>query len=355
MAVVDSGRELAAFGRDDDAILVTTQLAIGKAYTACSLRRSTLELNKHTWSGSDLHGLETAHDPPLVCIGGGVPLRRDERMVGAQIGVSGGKAAQDHRARGGRRRALRERPAGGVVTTIEGKRAVFLGGATGIGAAAIGLFAEQGARIAFGDIQEARAQELVRSVESTGAQISFRRTDATVEDDVAELIGTARDELGGIDILVSVAGIASASAVEEMPLDMWDRVMDVNARSCFLATKHAVPLLRDAGGGVIVNTASIAGLRGMGAGSTHYAASKGAVIGFTRALAAELAPTMSAVNCICPGHTRHGLQRSVLRLPWRLRGVLAGNGTGHPAAARGRAVGDRTGDALPRLPTSRRS
>jgi NAD(P)-dependent dehydrogenase (short-subunit alcohol dehydrogenase family) len=189
--------------------------------------------------------------------------------------------------------------------TLEGKRVVFLGGATGIGAATIGLFAEQGACIVFGDIQEERGAELARGVESGGGRIAFRRADATVEDDVAALMQAARDELGGIDVLVSIAGIASASAVEEMPLEMWDRIMDVNARSCFLAAKHAVPHLRDAGGGVIVNTASIAGLRGMGAGSTHYAASKGAVIGFTRALAAELAPTIR-VNCICPGHTKTG-------------------------------------------------
>jgi dihydroanticapsin dehydrogenase len=189
--------------------------------------------------------------------------------------------------------------------TLEGKRAVFLGGATGIGAATIGLFAEQGARIAFGDIQEERAHELVRSVQAAQGQVVFRRTDATVEDDVADLMRLAAAELGGIDILVSIAGIASASAVDEMPIEMWDRIMEVNARSCFLAAKHAVPHLRAAGGGVIVNTASIAGLRGMGAGSTHYAASKAAVIGFTRALAAELAPTIR-VNCICPGHTRTG-------------------------------------------------
>jgi NAD(P)-dependent dehydrogenase (short-subunit alcohol dehydrogenase family) len=86
---------------------------------------------------------------------------------------------------------------------------------------------------------------------------------------------------------------------------MWDAVMNVNAKSCFLGAKYSVPHLKAAGAGVIVNTASIAGLRGMGSGSAHYAASKGAVIGFSRALAAELAPTIR-VNCICPGHTKTG-------------------------------------------------
>ena len=157
----------------------------------------------------------------------------------------------------------------------------------------------------FGDIQEDRGAELVRSVEAGGGRIAFRRADATVEDDVAALMQAAHDEFGGIDVMVSIAGIASASAIEEMPLEMWDRVMDVNARSCFLAAKHAVPHLREAGGGVIVNTDSIAGLRGMGSGSTHYAASKGAVIGFTRALAAELAPS-DPRQLHLPGHTKTG-------------------------------------------------
>jgi len=189
--------------------------------------------------------------------------------------------------------------------TLEGKRAVFLGGASGIGAATMELFAGHGASIVFGDVKEEDARQLAERLSGRGARIAFRRADATSEGDVRELMGAARDELGGIDVLVCVAGVASASAVDQMPIEMWDRVMDVNARSCFLGAKHAVPVMREGGGGVIVNTASIAGLRGMGAGSTHYAASKAAVIGFTRALAVELAPTIR-VNCVCPGHTKTG-------------------------------------------------
>jgi len=188
---------------------------------------------------------------------------------------------------------------------MNGKRVMFLGGASGIGAATIRLFADRGASIVFGDIQADRGEELASEVRDAGGTISFHRADATSEDDVARLAGAAASELGGLDVFVSIAGIASASLVEDMPIEMWDRAMDVNARSCFLGAKHTVPHLKAAGSGVIVNTASIAGLRGMGAGSAHYAASKGAVIGFTRALAAELAPSIR-VNCICPGHTRTG-------------------------------------------------
>ena len=95
VAVLDNGRELKAFGRADGAMLVTIQLAIGKAYTACSMNRTTDTLAQRTWSGGDLHGLEVAHSPALVTIGGGAPLRSAGRLVGA-VGVSGGTPVQDH-------------------------------------------------------------------------------------------------------------------------------------------------------------------------------------------------------------------------------------------------------------------
>jgi NAD(P)-dependent dehydrogenase (short-subunit alcohol dehydrogenase family) len=187
---------------------------------------------------------------------------------------------------------------------MKDKRVVFLGGASGIGAATIRLFSEEGAAIGFGDVQAQLGEQLASELRDGGGAASFWETDATREEQVDALINSAVQELGGLDVLICIAGIASASRVEEMPLEMWDSVLDVNARSCFLAAKYAVPHLRRSRG-VIVNTASIAGLRGMGVGSAHYAASKGAVIGFSRALAAELAPDIR-VNCICPGHTRTG-------------------------------------------------
>lgn len=95
IAVLDGGRELKAFGRSDGAMLVTIQFAIGKAYTACSMNRTTDILAERTWSGGDLHGLETAHSPALIPIGGGAPLRPSGQLVGA-VGVSGGTPAQDH-------------------------------------------------------------------------------------------------------------------------------------------------------------------------------------------------------------------------------------------------------------------
>jgi uncharacterized protein GlcG (DUF336 family) len=95
IAVLDRGRELKAFGRADGAMLVTIQLAVGKAYTACSMNRTTDLLAERTWSGGDLHGLEIAHDPPMIAIGGGAPLHAGDELVGA-VGVSGGTPVQDH-------------------------------------------------------------------------------------------------------------------------------------------------------------------------------------------------------------------------------------------------------------------
>jgi len=95
VAVLDRGRELRAFGRSDGAMLVTIQLAVGKAYTACSMNRTTDLLAQRTWSGGDLHGLEVAHVPALIPIGGGAPLHSSGQLVGA-VGVSGGTPSQDH-------------------------------------------------------------------------------------------------------------------------------------------------------------------------------------------------------------------------------------------------------------------
>jgi len=190
------------------------------------------------------------------------------------------------------------------------KRVVFLGGATGIGAASIRLFAASGAKVVFGDVQDEPGQKLADE-----ADVTFVHADATVESDVKGLMDGAAEQLGGIDVLVNIVGISSACLITEMEADHWDRTMAVNARSVFFSVKHAVPHIRDAGGGAIVNTASIAALRGPGAGSTHYAASKGAVLSFTKALSVELAPQIR-VNCISPGHTKTGFND-----PWfNLRG-----------------------------------
>lgn len=133
---------------------------------------------------------------------------------------------------------------------MDGKRVLFLGGASGIGAATIRLFAERGASIVFGDIQTERGEALAAEIRDAGATISFHRADATSEEDVSRLASAAASELGGLDVFVSIAGIASASPIEDMPAEMWDQVMTVNAKSRFLGAKYSVPHLRASGAGV---------------------------------------------------------------------------------------------------------
>ena len=183
---------------------------------------------------------------------------------------------------------------------LDGKVAVITGAASGIGRAVALLFARQGATVVVGDRDEHGGEETVRLIREQGGEAQFVRTDVQREDDVRALMQAAADEAGGVDVIVNVAGMLLSGPTTEFDAGDWDRVLAVNLKSCFLTAKHGVPHLRRRGGGAIVNTASGAALKGM-AGMACYAASKGAVLAFTRALADEVAPDGIRVNCLCPG------------------------------------------------------
>lgn len=183
--------------------------------------------------------------------------------------------------------------------TLDGKRVVITGTAANIGKATALLFAEEGAALVLADVDE-RAQGTADEAAAKGSQATFVRTDVTSPGDVQALMGAAAEAMGGIDVILNNAGLQRSGAVTEFAEDEWDALMRVNPRSCFLAAKYGVPHLRRAGGGVIVNTASLAGVKG-GPGMTAYSASKGAIVAFTKALAAELAPDGIRVNAMCPG------------------------------------------------------
>lgn len=182
---------------------------------------------------------------------------------------------------------------------LEGKRVVITGAAANIGKATALLFAAEGASLVVGDIDE-QAQRTADEAAGRGAKATFVRTDVTSSDDMKRLMDAAAEAMGGIDVIVNNAGIQRSGSVTEFTEDDWDALMRVNPRSCFLGAKFGVPHLRRAGGGAIVNTASLAGVKG-GPGLTGYSASKGAIVAFTKALAAELAPDRIRVNAICPG------------------------------------------------------
>jgi NAD(P)-dependent dehydrogenase (short-subunit alcohol dehydrogenase family) len=182
---------------------------------------------------------------------------------------------------------------------LEGKVAVVTGGAQGIGRAIADGLAAEGARIVVADLQGAEAA--AASYEGGVGLAVDVADEAAVERLVAETV----DRCGGVDILVNNAGLYASLAMrpfDEIPLAEWRQVMDVNVASMFLTCRAAVPVMREAGGGAIVNLSSGTPFRGVPF-LLHYVTSKGAIVAFTRALAKELGKDGIRVNCVAPGFT----------------------------------------------------
>jgi dihydroanticapsin dehydrogenase len=181
-----------------------------------------------------------------------------------------------------------------------GKRVVMTGGAANIGRSTALTFARHGAQVVIGDIDSQGAEETVALIRQQGGDASFVHTDVTNEAAMASLIKEAVETMGGLDAAFFNAGLQRSGTVTEFEIEDWDALFRVNPRHCFLGTKYTVPHLRENGGGAIVLTSSLAGVKG-GPGMTAYSASKGAIVGFGRALAAELAGDGIRVNVLCPG------------------------------------------------------
>lgn len=180
---------------------------------------------------------------------------------------------------------------------LAGKRIIVTGAGANIGREAVRSFVAEGARVVIGGRDIAAGQRV--EVESNGA-VAFRRVDVTSEENVRAFVASGVEWLGGLDVLVQNAGVQFSGVVTEFDAAKWDTLFAVNARGHFFGAKYAVPHLRKAGKGSIINMSSIAGRRG-GPGMSGYAASKGAAIGFSIALAMELAKDNIRVNAICPG------------------------------------------------------
>ncbi len=182
---------------------------------------------------------------------------------------------------------------------LEGKVALISGAARGMGAAEARLFAREGAMVALGDILVDQGKAVAAEINSTGAQALFLRLDVSQAVDWRKAIDATVARFGKLDILVNNAGIIDRTALEDTSEEAWDRVMDVNAKGVFLGTKMAIPEMRKAGGGAIVNISSISGILSLGFPS--YNASKGAVRIFTKNVAVEYAKDNIRVNSIHPG------------------------------------------------------
>jgi len=185
---------------------------------------------------------------------------------------------------------------------LTGKVAMITGGASGIGRATALLFAREGAAVVVVDIDEPKAQAVVQSIVDEGGKAMFLHCDVTNASDCKSAVCEAVEELGKIDVLFNNAGIIRRASVVDTTEEEWDRVMAANVKSVFLLSKYVVPLMAEAGGGVVINTASGWGLVG-GRNAASYCASKGAVVLLTKAMALDHGSQNIRVNCICPGDT----------------------------------------------------
>jgi NAD(P)-dependent dehydrogenase (short-subunit alcohol dehydrogenase family) len=184
---------------------------------------------------------------------------------------------------------------------LDGKVALISGAARGMGAAEARLFAREGARVVLGDVLEGEGQAVAGEVAAKGGHAVFTNLDVTRDDDWTRAVALAESRFGGLHVLVNNAGIGAAGLVEDTTAEAWDRVMAINAKGVFLGTKAAIPALRRAGGGSIVNISSQLGLVGMDDSSPQYTASKGAVRLLTKTTALQYARERIRANSVHPG------------------------------------------------------
>ncbi len=186
---------------------------------------------------------------------------------------------------------------------LAGKVALITGGARGLGAEEGRLFAREGAKVVLGDVLEDLVRQVEAEINEAGGEALFLSMDVTREADWVRVVQSTVEHFGRLDILVNNAGITrDGKSAEETTVEWWDRMMDVNAKGVFLGIKHAVPEMRKAGGGSIVNISSIMGLVGS-YGNTSYDASKGAVRLLTKSTAIRYGPEGIRINSVHPGFT----------------------------------------------------
>jgi NAD(P)-dependent dehydrogenase (short-subunit alcohol dehydrogenase family) len=170
-----------------------------------------------------------------------------------------------------------------------------------MGAAEARLFAREGARVVIGDVLEAEGAAIEAEISAKGGEAVFVRLDVTRESDWAQAVASTVQRFGKLDVLVNNAGIGGVGRVDETATEAWDRVMEVNAKGVFLGTRAAIPAMRRAGGGSIINISSQLGLVGMDDSSPQYTASKGAVRLLTKTTALQYARDGIRCNSVHPG------------------------------------------------------
>ncbi len=218
-------------------------------------------------------------------------------------------------------------------SAFQGQAVLVTGGASGIGRAIVEAFVQQGANVVFTYFSsESAASEISAVVEASGGEALSLRADLTQESEVERVVAATVERFGGIDVLVTNSGgLLQRSKVTECTRELWDQALAVNLTSTFLCCRAVLPFMERAGQGCIITMSSLAAHDGGGAGAAHYAASKGGVLTFTKALGKEVGPLGIRVNGIAPGliatrfhdrfSTAEGRQATVERTPLHREGI----------------------------------
>ena len=194
---------------------------------------------------------------------------------------------------------------------LSGGVILVTGGSGSIGGATAVELARAGAAVVVADVSMEACLAVVETIRATGGSASAARIDVRDADSLTQAIETATAELGPLTGLVNAAGILRVSRIEEMKESDWNDIQSVNVLGTFLATKAAIPFLKAAGGGTIVNISSVSAYIGSDGGAA-YSATKGAVLSFTYGAAGELAPDRIRVNAVCPGWVDGGFTHQAM-------------------------------------------